>query len=109
VLVSEHSSGKTIQRGKLTRTGNAHVRRILIEAAQHCRHRPALSAGLRERQAGVSKEVPDIAWEAQQRLRKRLTCLLEQNKPRNKAIAAVAREPAGFVWAVGLVKQLLAI
>ena len=72
------------------------------------RHRPTLSAAVRERQQGVSKEVTDIAWKAQQRLCKRLTCLLEQNKARNKAIAAVARELAGFVWAVGQVKQLLA-
>lgn len=108
LVVSEHSSGKTIQRGPLTRTGNSHVRRILIEAAQHYRHRPTLSAALRERQEGVSPEVTAIAWKAQQRLCKRLTYLLEQNKPRNKAIAAVARELAGFVWAVGQVKQLLA-
>ena len=107
LVVSEHSSGKTIHRGPLTRAGNSHVRRILIETAQHYRHRPGLSAALRERQAGVSKEVTDIAWEAQQRLSKRLTYLLEQNKPRNKAIAAVARELAGFVWAVGQVKQFL--
>jgi hypothetical protein len=52
--------------------------------------------------------VTDIAWKAQQRLCQRLTYLLEQNKPRNKVIAAVARELAGFVWAVGQAKQLLA-
>lgn len=108
LVVSEHSSGKTIQRGPLTRTGNTHVRRILVEAAQHYRHRPTLHAALRERQKGVSSEVTAIAWKAQQRLCKRLTYLLEQNKPRNKAIAAVARELAGFVWAVGQTKQLLA-
>ena len=108
LVVSEHSSGKTIQRGPLTRTGNSQVRRILIESAQHDRHRPTLSAALRERQEGVSKEVTDIAWEAQQRLCKRLTDLLEQHPPRNKAIAAVARELAGFVWAVGPMKPLLA-
>ena len=108
LVVSEQSTGKSIKRGPLTRTGNTHVRRILIEAAQHYRHRPTLSAAVRERQQGVSKEVTDIAWKAQQRLCKRLTYLLEQNKARNKAIAAVARELAGFVWAVGQVKQLLA-
>jgi transposase len=108
LVVSEHSSGKTIQRGPLTRTGNKQVRRILIESAQHYRHRPTLSVALRQRQAGVSSEVTAISWTAQQRLCKRLTYLLEQNKPRNKAIAAVARELAGFVWAVGQVKQLLA-
>jgi transposase len=108
LVVSEHSSGKTIQRGPLTRTGNKHVRRILVEAAQHYRHRPTLSVALRQRQAGISAEVTAISWTAQQRLCKRLTYLLEQNKPRNKAIAAVARELAGFVWAVGQVKDLLA-
>ena len=108
LVVSERSSGKTIKRGPLTRTGNTHVRRILIEAAQHYRHRPVLSAAVRTRQQGVSQEVTDIAWKAQQRLCRRLTYLLEQNKPRNKAIAAVARELAGFVWAVGQVQQLLA-
>ena len=108
LVVSEFSSGKSIKRGPLTRTGNAHVRRILVEAAQHYRHRPTLSAAVRERQQGISKEVTDIAWKAQQRLCKRLTYLLEQHKPRNKAIAAVARELAGFVWAVGQVSQPLA-
>jgi transposase len=108
LVVSEFSSGKSIKRGPLTRTGNAHVRRILVEAAQHDRHRPTLSAAVRERQQGISKEVTAIAWKAQQRLCKRLTYLLEQNKPRNKAIAAVARELAGFVWAVGQVSQPLA-
>lgn len=107
LAVSEHSSGKTVRRGGLTRTGNTHVRRILIEAAQHYRHRPVLSAGLRERQVGVSEEVRAIAWQAQQRLSRRLTYLLEQNKPRNKAVAAVARELAGFVWAVGQEQHLL--
>ena len=84
------------------------MRRFLVEAAQHYRHRPTLSAALRERQDGVSQEVAAIAWKAQQRLCKLLTYLLEQNKPRNKAIAAVARELAGFVWAVGQVSQSLA-
>ena len=107
LVVSEHSSGKSIKRGGLTRTGNSHVRRILIEAAQHDRHRPTKSAALRKRQQGISPEVTDIAWKAQQRLCKRLTYLLEKNKPRNKAIAAVARELAGFLWAVGQVSQPL--
>jgi transposase len=108
LVPSEHSSGKSIKRGSLTRTGNVHVRRILVEAAHHYRHRATLSAALRRRQEGVSKAVTDIAWTAQQRLTKRLTHLTEQNKPRNKAIAAVARELAGFLWAVGQIPQPLA-
>lgn len=108
LVPSEHSSGKSVKRGSLTRTGNIHVRRIRVEAAHHYRHRATLSAALRQRQEGVSKAVTDIAWKAQQRLTKRLTHLTEQNKPRNKAIAAVARELAGFLWAVGQIPQPLA-
>lgn len=108
LVPSEQSTGKSIRRGPLTRTGNAHVRRILIEAVQHYRHRPTLSAALRERQEGISQEVIDIAWKAQQRVCKRLIYLVEQNKPRNKAIAAAARELAGFLWAAGQVAQPLA-
>ena len=109
LVPSEHSSGKSVKRGSLTRTGNIHVRRILVEAAHHYRHRATLSAALRRRQEGVSKAVTDIAWTAQQRLTQRLTHLTEQNKPRNKAIAAMARELAGFLWAVGQIPQPLAM
>lgn len=105
LVPSEQSSGKTVHRGKLTRTGNGHVRRILIEAVQHYRHSPVLSAALRRRQEGVSQEVIAIAWKAQQRLCKRLTSLTAKGKPRNKAIAAAARELAGFLWAVGQIAQ----
>ncbi len=63
---SESSSGNSVNRGSLTKTGNGHVRRILIEAAQHYRHRPVLSAALRKRQEGISKEVRGISWKAQQ-------------------------------------------
>jgi transposase len=108
LVPSEQSSGKSVKRGSLTRTGNTHVRRILIEAAQHYRHRPVLSAALRARQQGISPEVLSISWKAQQRLCRRLTYLVQRNKPYNKAVAALARELAGFVWAVGQVQQPLA-
>jgi len=108
LVPSEQSSGKSIKRGSLTKTGNAHVRRILVEAAQHYRHRPVLSAALRKRQEGVAQEVIDISWEAQQRLCRRLTHFTENGKPRNKAIVALARELAGFIWSLGQLSQLLA-
>lgn len=108
LVPSEQSSGKSTKRGPLTKTGNGHVRRILVEAAQHYRHRPVLSAALRKRQVGVAKEVIDISWEAQQRLCRRLTHFTENNKPRNKAIVALARELAGFIWSLGQLPQLLA-
>ena len=109
LVPSEHSSGNTVKRGSLTKTGNAHVRRILVEAAQHYRHRPIRSEALKKRQEGLSKEVIEIAWNAQQRLCRRLTHLTAQNKPRNKAIIAIARELAGFIWSIGQLPQLLAV
>lgn len=109
LVPSEHSSGQSQQRGRLTRTGNAHVRRILVEAAQHYRHRPIVGQALRDRQQGVPAEVLDISWKAQQRLCRRLRVLTERGKPRNKVIAALARELAGFLWSVGqLSPQLVA-
>ena len=84
------------------------MRLILVEAAQHYRHRPVLSAALRKRQEGVTKEVIDISWEAQQRLCRRLTHFTANNKPRNKALVALAPELAGFIWSLGQVSQLLA-
>ena len=108
LVPSESSSGNSVKRGSLTKTGNGHVRRILIEAAQHYRHRPVLSAALRKRQEGISKEVRDISWQAQQRLCSRLTHFTSSGKPRNKAVVALARELAGFLWSLGQVSQLLA-
>jgi transposase len=108
LVPSEQSSGKSIKRGSLTKTGNGHVRRILVEAAQHYRRSPRLSSALRQRQEGVSQEVIDISWKAQQRLCKRLNHLIDRNKARNKAIIALARELAGFLWAVGQVSNLVA-
>lgn len=108
LIPSEHSSGKSNKRGPLTRTGNAHVRRILVEAVHHYRHRPTLSAALSERQKGISQEVIDISWNAQKRLCQRLAHLTTRNKPYNKIIVALARELAGFIWSVGQTPQLLA-
>ena len=108
LVPSEHSSGKTIRRGSITRTGNKHVRRILVEAVHHYRHTPTLSAALRGRQKGVSAEVIAISWNAQRRLCKRMTYFAALKKPRNKVVVALARELSGFIWAVGQVPVLLA-
>jgi transposase len=108
LVPSEHSSGQSTRRGPLTRTGNGHVRRILVEAAWHYQHSPSLSKVLRKRQEGVADGVRKIAWEAQKRLHMRLTQLLRDRKAINKSIVAIARELAGFVWAVGQEEKLLA-
>ncbi len=100
LVPSEHSTGQTRRRGPLTRTGNDHVRRILIEAAWQYQHLPAVTLALRRRQQGLAEELQAIAWKAQTRLHRRLKHLQQRRVAANKAIAAVARELAGFVWAI---------
>lgn len=98
---SEHSSGSRVKRGSLTKTGNGHVRRVLIEAAWNYRHRPAVSYELRARRKGQPPAVIAIADRAQQRLHRRYYRLTEgYRKPHNVVVAAVARELVGFIWAV---------
>lgn len=96
----EHSSGPHHRRGGITKTGNAHLRRIVVEAAWAYRHRPAIGAALRHRQASLSPEVTAIAWKAQHRLHTRYRRLLGR-KCRQKVVTAVGRELVGFIWAIG--------
>ncbi len=99
LVPSEHSSGGVEKRGALTKTGNRRVRRLLIEAAWHYRHRPAVGYRLKKRREGQPARVIAIADRAQQRLHRRYRRLLERGKPHNKVVAAVGRELVGFVWA----------
>lgn len=101
LVPSEDSTGKRRRQGAITRCGNGHLRRILVEAAWHYRHAPAMSKELRRRNQGVAAGVRRIAWETQKRLNKRLYHLLHAGKSTQKAITALARELAGFLWAVG--------
>ena len=96
---SEHSSGGERTQGGITRCGNAHCRRVLTEAAWQYRLAPKVSEAMQKRQEGQSKEVRLIAWEAQQRLHKRFLRLSARKKS-VIAATAVARELAGFVWAI---------
>jgi transposase len=98
----EDSSGEHIWRGSITKTGNAHLRRIVGEAAWHYQHRPCLGAALRKRQAGQSEEVKAIAWRAQHRLHGRYWRHLARGKHKNKVVTAIARELLGFIWAIGV-------
>ncbi len=102
MVSSEHSSGDRIRRGAITKTGNAHLRRILVEAAWAYRHRPNVGGELRRRQKNASGEVKEISWKAQHRLHYRYARLLARGKVKQQVLAAVARELAGFVWAVGI-------
>ncbi len=99
---SEDSSGKRKQRGSITKTGNAHLRRIVVEAAWSYRHRPAIGPRLRKRQEGVAEPIKEIAWKAQVRLSKRYARLAAAGKDQRKIITAVGRELLGFIWAIGV-------
>ncbi len=101
LVPSEHSSGSHTKRGGITKAGNSHVRRVLVEAAWNYRHRPAVSAVLRKRRAGQPPAVIAISDRAQQRLHKRYYHLKEgYRKPHNVVTVAIARELVGFIWAV---------
>ena len=96
---SEHSSSDKRVQGGITRCGNAHCRRVLTEAAWHYRLNPKVSETIQKRQQGQSKPVRLIAWKAQERLHKRFHQLSAKKKS-VVAATAVARELAGFVWAI---------
>src|SRR5438876_7958478 len=96
---SEHSSGTKRAQGGITKTGNAHLRRVLVESAWPYRHHPFVSATLRARQRGAPADVIARAWTAQQRLHRRYQRLTARGKPNQHIVTAVARELTGFVWA----------
>lgn len=104
-LVSrEHSSGNRVQRGAITKTGNAHLRRVLVEAAWAYQRRPNVQGRLLRRQQSLalSEEAKQIAWKAQQRLHKRFTALAARGKNKNQIVTALARELLGFLWAIAV-------
>jgi len=98
LVPSEHSSGESERRGGITKAGNRHARRLLIEASWHYRHRPN-AANLKRRREGQPPHVVALADKAMLRLNRRFNRMLEKGKPRPKIVVAVARELAGFVWA----------
>ena len=99
---SEHSSGAKTRRGGITKTGNAHLRRVIVEAAWAQRYKPVLSSMMRKRQEGLSAEVQEIASKARQRLHSRYMRLLGKGKSKQEVVTAVAREMLGFIWAIGV-------
>lgn len=98
----EHSSGGGIHRGGITKTGNAHLRRVLVEAAWAYRHRAVSARGaLRARQRVLPAPIVALALKAEQRLCPRYQRLLARGKPPLVTATLVARELAGFIWAIG--------
>jgi transposase len=99
LVPSENSTGEKHRRGRITRTGNTLVRRVLVEVAWHYQHRPGIGAALARRRQGQPGRVIAIADKAQQRLCRRFRKLAAEHKPASKIAVAIARELAGFVWA----------
>lgn len=100
VVPSEYSSGDRQKRGGITKTGNTHVRRVLIEASWSYRLPARKTAHLRQKAEKTSKVVQEIAWKAQKRLCSRYWYLINKGKLPVKSCTAVARELVGFIWAI---------
>jgi transposase len=100
LVPSEHSSGGTRSQGGITKSGNGAARRMLIEAAWSYRFPARISREQLLRQEGLAKPIRDIAWKAQERLCRRYRKLARAGKPPTVVTAAIARELAGFVWAI---------
>lgn len=97
---SEHSSGEKRRQGGITKTGNTHARRAIIEGAWAYRYPTKVSRQIKERQENIPKHIQNIAWKAQLRLCKRFRRLTARGKNPNVAVTAVARELASFMWAI---------
>ena len=102
VFPSEDSSGKRKRQGGITKCGNAHLRRIVVESAWCYRHLPRVGEKLRKRHEGVPPAITEIAWKAQNRLHKRYMKLMNAGKDQRKVMTAVARELLGFIWAIAI-------
>ena len=100
LVQSESTSDGRGHRGGITKAGNSHVRRMLVQAAWHYRHRPAVSVTMKKRREGQPAPVLAIADRAQQRLHRKYRRMKSRLKPHNVITVAIARELVGFIWAV---------
>lgn len=100
LVPSEHSTGSKTQRGPITKTGNRHVRRVLVEGAWSYRHRARMTAHMKRKNQNAPAIAQTISWQAQQRLCKRYRHLVESGKHKNQVTTAIARELSGFIWAI---------
>jgi transposase len=101
LVPSEYSSGDKVNRGSITKTGNSHIRRVLVEASWHYRHRPTVGKGIKARRAGKPLELLNIAQKADVRLNRKFRRITDRGKLSTVAAVATARELAGFIWAIG--------
>lgn len=104
LVASEHSSGNRVQRGGITKTGNSHLRRVLVEAAWAYQHRPNVIGYLlrRQKNLAIGEDAKKIAWKAQQRLHKRYKSMAARGKNKNQIVTALGRELLGFIWAIAV-------
>ena len=102
MVSSEYSSGNHIQRGGITKTGNAHLRRVIVEAAWAYQHKPWIGGWLAKRQQGLDEETKAIAWKAQWRLCTRYKKLAARGKNKPQIVTAIGRELLGFIWAIAV-------
>ena len=101
LVSSEHSSGASVRRGHITKTGNGHARRVLVEAAWAFRLRARVTRPLLKRQEGLPESIRQLAWKAQLRLCARYRRFLARGKAKQTIVTAIARELAAFIWAIG--------
>jgi transposase len=102
LVSSEYSSGSKIQRGGITKTGNSHLRRVIVEAAWAYQHKPWIGGWLAKRQQGLDEETKAIAWKAQWRLCTRYKKLSARGKNKPQIVTAIGRELLGFIWAIAV-------
>jgi transposase len=108
LIPSEHSSGDSVRKGPITKAGNTHVRKALIESAHAYRLPARITRVLLKRQEGLPKNICDISWKAQTRLCERYRQLRGRGKKDNVVKTAIARELAGFIWAIAMKTPLTA-
>ena len=100
LVPSEQSTGDSIKRGPITKAGNRRARSILVECAWSYQHPPRVGQDKQEKVAAAPRAVREIAWKAQCRLHGRYRALVRRGKLKTVAVTAVARELAGFIWAI---------
>ncbi|MGM0653617.1 MAG: IS110 family transposase [Bacillota bacterium] len=102
LVPSEYSSGPKSRRGSITKTGNHHLRWLVVESAWHYRHTPKVGYNLKKRQQGQPDIIKQISWRAQNRLNMKYRKLVGRGKLKQTAIVGVARELLGFIWSVAI-------
>ena len=105
LVPSEVSSGKKRHQGAITKSGNSHVRWILVEIARHYANAPKVSKELSVRQEGIDNPVKELSWRTQKRLYKRYVRLQMRRLHENKIKVAIARELTAFIWELAQIQK----